>query len=140
MALPLNRADAVAYAAIGLAVLGGVVLWPRLPAEMAIHFDASSTPDSFVSKPVGVLLTPTVGVAAILLVRRGGELGGGPTHPAVEDATVGFLGVVVAYVHGLVLAWNVGLRFDVTVSVLPVVGLAVALLVYAMYREGRLPV
>jgi uncharacterized membrane protein len=140
MALPLNRADAVAYAAIGLAVLGGVVLWPRLPAEMAIHFDASSTPDSFVSKPVGVLLGPTIGVAAILLVRRGGELGGGPTHPAVEDAAVGFLGVVVAYVQGLVLAWNVGLRFDVTVSVLPVVGLAVALLVYAMYREGRLPV
>ena len=138
--VPWQRADRLAYAATGLAVLGGLVLWPRLPAETAIHFDASSTPDSFVSKPVGVLLTPTVGVAAILLVRRGGELGGGPTHPAVEDAAVGFVGVVVGYVQGLVLAWNVGLRFDVTVSVLPVVGFAVALLLYAMYREGRLPV
>lgn len=56
MALPLNRADAVAYTALGLAVLAGGVLWPRLPAEMAIHFDATSTPDSFVARPVGVLL------------------------------------------------------------------------------------
>ena len=106
---------------------------------MAIHFDATSTPDNFVAKPVGVLLTPTIGVAAILLVRRGGELGGGPIHPAVEDATIGFVGVVVGYVQGLVLAWNVGLRFDVTVSVLPVLALAVLLVVYAMSREGRLP-
>jgi hypothetical protein len=134
----MNRMDAFAYAVIGLAVLAGVVLWPRLPAEMAVHFDASSTPDSFVPRPVGVLLAPTVGVAAILLVRRGGDLGG-PTHPDVEDAAVGFLGVVIGYVHALVLAWNIGFRFDVTVSVLPVLGLAVLLVAYAVYREGRLP-
>jgi hypothetical protein len=139
MNVPRRRADLLAYAAIGLAVLGGLVLWPRLPAEMAIHFDASSTPDNFVAKPVGVLLTPTIGIAAVLLVRRGGELGGGPSHPTVEDAAVGFVGVVVGYVHALVLAWNVGLRFDVALSVVPVLVLAVALVVYAMYREGRLP-
>jgi len=139
MNVPRRRADLLAYAAIGLTVLGGLVLWPWLPAEMAIHFDASSTPDDFVAKPVGLLLTPTIGVAAIILVRRGGDLGGGPTHPAVEDAAVGFVGVVVGYVHALVLAWNVGLRFDVTLSVVPVLGLAVALVAYAMWREGRLP-
>lgn len=139
MNVPRRRADLLAYAAIGLAVLGGLLLWPRLPAEMTIHFDASSTPDDFVAKPLGVLLSPTIGAAAILLVRRGGELGSGPTHPAVEDAAVGFVGVVVAYVNGLVLAWNVGFRFDVTVSVLPVVGLAVVLVVYAAWRDGRLP-
>ena len=54
MAVPLNRADLVAYGAIGLAVLGGLLFWARLPAEMAIHFDATSTPDNYVSKPVGV--------------------------------------------------------------------------------------
>ncbi|MEF8789903.1 MAG: DUF1648 domain-containing protein [Haloarculaceae archaeon] len=139
MAVPFNRADAVAYAAIGLAVLSGLALWPRLPAEMAIHFDATSTPDSFVARPVGVLLTPTIGVAAILLVRRGRELSGGSPSPAVEDAAVAFVGVLVAYVHGLVLAWNVGLRFDVTAAVLPVLALAGALVVYAAWREGRLP-
>lgn len=136
MALSRNRADAVAYAAMGLAVLAGLALWPRLPAEMAVHFDATSTPDSFVARPVGVLLAPTIGVAAVLLVRRGGELGGGSPNPAVEDAAVAVVGVAVAYVQGLVLAWNVGLRFDVTVAVVPVLVLAGALLVYAL-REGR---
>ena len=139
MEVPLNRADAVAYAAIGIAVLGGLLFWPRLPAEMAIHFDATSTPNNYVSRPVGVLLTPTIGVAAILLVRRGSERSGGSPNPAVEDAVVAFVGVVVAYAHALVVAWNVGLRFDVTVAVVPVLVLAGLLVLYAAWREGRLP-
>jgi uncharacterized membrane protein len=137
--LPRRRADLLAYAVIGLAVLAGLVLWPRLPAEMAIHFDATSSPDSYVARPVGVLLAPTIGVAAVLLIRRGRDLGGGSTDPAVEDASVAFVGVVVAYVHGLVLAWNAGLRFDVTVTTPPVLGLAVLLVVYALRPEGHLP-
>jgi len=47
----------VAYTAPGPAVLA-VVVWPRLPAEIAIHFDATSTPDSPVARPVSVLLAP----------------------------------------------------------------------------------
>jgi len=65
----------VAYTAPGPAVLA-VVVWPRLPAEIAIHFDATSTPDSPVARPVGVLLAPTVGVAAVPLIRRARELSG----------------------------------------------------------------
>lgn len=139
MSLSPNRADWVAYAAIGLAVLAGLLLWPRLPAEMAIHFGTGGTPDNFVGRPVGVLLTPAIGVAAVLLMRRGRELSGPAPSPAIEDAGVAFVGFVVAYVQGLVLAWNVGLEFDVAVAVLPVLSLAGVLILYTLWHEGRLP-
>lgn len=140
MTLSPNRADWVAYTAIGLVVVAGLALWPRLPTEMAIHFGTGGAPDDFVGRPVGVLLTPTIGVAVVLLIRRGRGLSGPAPSPALEDASVVVAGVVVAYVQGLILAWNVGVEFDVTVAVLPVLALAGVLTLYALWREGRLPI
>jgi uncharacterized membrane protein len=145
MDVPRRRADLLAYTAIGIAVLAGLVLWSDLPPEMAIHFGAGGEPDDFVARPVGVFLTPTIGVAAVLLIRRGRNLGTnldtrmGSANAAVEDAAVAFVGVVVAYAHGLVLVWNVGLEFDVPVAILPVLGLPGGVVAFTLWREGRLP-
>jgi len=65
----LRRSDLVASGLLVAAGFVGVVFWESLPAEMAIHFDASGTSDSFVSRPVGVVLAPTIGLAAIAFTR-----------------------------------------------------------------------
>jgi uncharacterized membrane protein len=130
-----RTADAVSLALLAGVTLLGVALWPRLPSEMAVHFDASNTPDNYVSKPVGVFLTPAVGVAVAAFTRLSARVD--PTaDPRTLDAAVAFVGLVVAYVHALVLAWNLGVRYDIGVAVAPVLLGAGGLTVYALHRDG----
>ena len=135
MPLHFRWSDVVALAALALAVVAGVVLWPRLPAGMAVHFDAGGTPDNYVSKPVGVLLVPAIGLVAVGIVRYAGRAD--PTvDPRVLAVAIVFVGGVVAYVQGLVLAYNLGHGFSMTTALAPVFVAAAALVGYALYREG----
>lgn len=125
----------MALGALALAVGAGVALWPRLPAEMAVHFDANGTPDNYASKPVGVLLAPAIGLVAVGVVRYAGRAD--PTaDPRVLAVAVVFVGGLIAYVQGLVLAYNLGHGFSMTVALAPVFVAAAALVGYALYREG----
>ena len=137
MALPVRRSDLAAVALLALAGLAGVALWPRLPAEMAVHFDASGTPDNYTPKVVGVFLAPVVGVAAVAFVRVAVRLDPTADHRVVAAAVL-FLGGVIAYVQGLVLAFNLGYEYSMAAALAPVfVGTAV-LVGYALVREGWL--
>ncbi|QLD89976.1 DUF1648 domain-containing protein [Natronomonas salina] len=125
----------LALAALALAVVAGVALWPRLPAEIAVHFDASGTPDNYVSKPVGVLLAPAIGLVAVGIVRYA-ERADPTADPRVLAVSVVFVGGLIAYVQGLVLAYNLGNAFSMTTALAPVFVAAAALVGYALYREG----
>jgi uncharacterized membrane protein len=104
---------------------------------MAIHFGASGTPDNFVDKPLGVLLAPAIGVAALVFVRVAARVD--PTaDQRVLDVSVLFLGATIAFVQSFVLAWNLGVRVSPAVVVGPVLLGAGVLTVYAFYREGYL--
>jgi len=129
-----RRAEAVALALLAAAAGAGVVLWGRLPARMAVHFDAAGAPDGFASKPVAVFLAPAAGAAGLAVVRVAPRLDPTGADPRVLAATSLFLGAAVAYVQALVLAWNLGYRVDVGVAVLPVLVGAGALTWYA-YRH-----
>jgi uncharacterized membrane protein len=115
------------------AALLGVILWPQLPSEMAIHFDASSTPDNYVSKPVGVFLTPAIGLGAILFVRAKMAVDNVQANPVSTRFSMLFTGIVIAYVQVLVLVWNLGYTFDMTTAVVPVL-LGAGAFVWYQYR------
>ena len=70
MAPPQSRAMRISAGLVALTALVGVALWPRLPAEMAIHFSASGRPDNYVSRAVGVGLMPVILVATLLIMTR----------------------------------------------------------------------
>jgi uncharacterized membrane protein len=130
-----SRADALNVGIVLVAALAGGVLWPDLPAEVAIHFSASGTPDSYVPKAVGVALLPAIMLAVFLFVRMTLRYDppGDPRVPGVVTvATTGLLGAV----HVLVLAWNAG--YPVALGyLLPGVLVWAALLVgYVYRREG----
>ncbi|MFW6320476.1 MAG: DUF1648 domain-containing protein [Halohasta sp.] len=105
---------------LGLVVLtaaAGVALWPRLPAEMAIHFSATGTPDNSVSKPLAVFLMPAImlGTLAVLAGALRVDPPEDPHIPAVTAvSTMGFM----AAIQGLVLAWNLGypVPFDLVIG------------------------
>jgi len=102
-----NRADIANGAIIALTALASVAVWSRLPAEVAIHFSASGTPDNYVSKPVGVVLMPALMLATLIVLNLAFRYDP-PDVPRVAAtitvATMAYMGVI----HGLVLAWNLG--------------------------------
>jgi uncharacterized membrane protein len=131
-----RSADLVAYTLLVGAALAGVLLWPALPDSMAIHFGAGGEPDSFIAKPIAVILTPAIGVASVLLVRYAPEWASRTRSPHVETLSVVFVGSVIAYVQGFVYAWNLGYRPSIWVVLGPVLLVAAAFVAYTYRREG----
>ena len=128
--------DFVAYVLLVGSVLVGLSLWAALPDRMAIHFGAGGAPDSFVAKPVGVLLAPAIGLGAVLLIRYGPEWASRTSgSPHVEALSVVFTASVITYAQGFVYAWNLGYRVNATVFVLVPILLAAGLFV-AYTRDG----
>jgi uncharacterized membrane protein len=131
-----RSADLVAHTLLVGAALAGVLLWPALPESMAIHFGAGGEPDSFIAKPIAVILTPAIGVASVLLVRYAPEWASRTRSPHVETLSVVFVGSVIAYVQGFVYAWNLGYRPSIWVVLGPVLLTAAAFVAYTYTREG----
>jgi len=107
MLLSPHRTDRLAVGVVAVTALAGVALWPQLPAEVAIHFGASGTPDNYVPKAVGVFLLPAIMLGTLVVVRvsmRVDPPSNPMTGPVVTLATMGFLSAI----HLLVLAWNAG--------------------------------
>jgi len=130
-----SRNGALSGALIALAVLVSLALWPRLPAEVAIHFPASGTPDNYVAKSLGVALLPVVMVLTFvfmqLVVRY--DPPADPRVPAVVTvATMGFLGTL----HVLVLGWNLGYPMPFDLVLVGSLVWAALLCGYAIRRES----
>ncbi|MDS0282053.1 DUF1648 domain-containing protein [Haloarcula onubensis] len=130
-----SRTDGLAVGIVALAALAGVALWPQLPAEVAIHFSASGTPDNHVPKAVGVVLLPGLMLGLLVLVQAG--LAADPpshpqTGPVVVLSTTAFLGVI----HVLVIAWNAGYPVPLDGLLVGTLVFAALLVGYSVWREG----
>ncbi|WP_435185245.1 DUF1648 domain-containing protein [Halobellus sp. EA9] len=119
-----SRFDALSAAVLVGAAVVGIALLPSLPDRIAVHFGAGGSPDDYLSATLGVVLVPAIGLVALAAVRGLVSLGNDvPAPPWFGLALAGFL----AYVHGVVLAWNLGYRINVTLLVLPAVAVIVVL-------------
>jgi len=121
-----RRIEGVALGLVSLPSLVALVLWPQLPAEMAIHW-SSGEPDTFVGKPLGIVGLPALAAGTIAFVRLAPDRL--TSTPGGEDLSVLFLGVVFAWVESMVLVWNLGARFPVAWTVFPILVLAAGLVV-----------
>ncbi|EMA20128.1 DUF1648 domain-containing protein [Haloarcula argentinensis] len=134
MARQPDRADIVSGVIVGLTTMAGLTVWSHLPAEVAIHFSASGTPDTYVSKPVGVALMPAL-MLATLLVLKGAFRFDPPDVPQVAAtitvATMAFMSAV----HGLVLAWNLGYPVSFDLVLVGSFAWAVLIVGYAVREE-----
>ena len=130
-----SRADALSGGLVALAVLAGVALWPQLPAEVAIHFSASGTPDNYVPTAVGVFLLPAIMLGTLLFTTvalRADPPSHPHTAPVVVVSTTAFLGVL----HVLVLAWNAGYPVPLDGLLPGTLAFAACLIAYTHWREG----
>jgi len=126
---------------VALMALASALYAPRLPAEMAVNFDAAGEPNNYMSKEVFLAgsVVLAAGIAALLAVLpRVDPLGENfAEFQGVYDgfvvATLGFL----AYIDGLVVAYNLGFEFDMLGATGPAVGVLYLLLALLTRRAEQ---
>ncbi|MFC7096125.1 SdpI family protein [Halobaculum marinum] len=120
-----------AFIVVAMAGASALAL-PSLPAQVATHWNAAGQPDDTMPRLVGAFLLPaiTAGVTLLLYVAPRFD----PRYESIESFRGGYEWFVVgmvaflAYVHGMTLAWNLGLRFSFTAAMaLPLAGLFLGL-------------
>ncbi|RIK31227.1 MAG: hypothetical protein DCC56_03310 [Anaerolineae bacterium] len=131
----------ISLALIVLAVIAGLLLWSQLPDPMPSHWNAAGEIDGYMSKFWGVFMMPmiTLGLLGLFLVIP---------HIDPLKANIakfigifnGFIVVFVAYmlyVYALTLFAALGTTINMTVMVLPVVGLLFIGIGYMMGKAKR---
>ena len=126
---------------IAAATLAGVLLWNRLPDQMASHWNINDQVDSYMPKFWGVFMLPliTLGMFLLFLV-----------IPAIDPLKANiaqfrksfnlFIVLIIGfmiYLYGLTLAWSLGsTRFKMSGAMLPAIGL-LFIFVGFMLRQAK---
>lgn len=112
---------------IAISVLAGLLLWNRLPDPMPGHWNASGDIDGYISKFWGVFLVPIISIALtglFLIIPRIDPL---KANIAQFRAAFNWFIVVfmayMLYVYALTLVAALGTPFNMTLMLLPAVGL-----------------
>ncbi len=127
---------------LAAALLAGILLWNRLPDQMASHWGVNDQVNGFISKFWGVFLLPliTLGMFLLFLV-----------IPSIDPLKANiaqfrsvfnlFIVLIVAfmlYLYGLTLAWNLGYTgFKMSGAMLPAIGLLFIFLGFMMRQAKR---
>jgi uncharacterized membrane protein len=117
----------ISLALIAIALLVGVVLYARLPDPMPSHWNAAGQVDGYMSKFWGVFLMPIITVALMGLFLIVPQID--PLKANIAKFRGAFNWFIVAfvaymlYVYALTLASSLGIQFNMTIMLLPVVGL-----------------
>jgi uncharacterized membrane protein len=123
------------------ATLTGLLLWNRLPDPMPSHWNAAGAIDGYMSKLWGVFLMPIITVALVVLFLVIPQIDPLKANIAkFRDAfnlfVVGFVAYML-YIYALTLAASLGYQFNMTIMLLPVVGLLFIGIGYMMGKARR---
>lgn len=121
----MNHARQIDLIAVSLMAVGtvfGLLFWADLPSQLAIHWGPGGSPDSFVSKPAAIFGLFALGVGIVALTRLAPD--SMTNTPGGENASILFVGLVFAWLQGMVVVWNLGYRFDIWLGVLPILVMA----------------
>lgn len=105
------------------AILGSAVFYPVLPDPMASHWGISGQADGYGSKLTTVLIGPIMLLVIALFMALIPHLD--PLSENIKHFRLyydGFwvaLSAFIVYLHGLMLAWNIGPQFNMGQALLP---------------------
>ncbi len=125
-----------------VATLAGLLLWNRLPDQMASHWDTNDQVNGYISKFWGVFLMPLITLAMLVLFL---------VIPSIDPLKANiaqfrevfnlFILLIVAfmiYMYGLTLAWNLGYtNFHLSRAMLPALGLLFIFVGFMLRRAKR---
>lgn len=124
------------------ATVAGLLLWNRLPDQMASHWNVKDQVDGYTSKFGGVFMLPLITLGMVLLFL---------VIPSIDPLKANiaqfrgafnlFIVLMVAfmmYLYGLTLAWNLGYAgFRMSGAMLPAIGLLFVFLGFMMRQAKR---
>jgi len=124
------------------ATLAGVLLWNRLPDQMASHWGVNDQVNGTMSKFWGVFLMPLITLAMLILFLL---------VPSIDPLKANiaqfrqifnlFIVLIVAfmvYIYGLTLAWNLGYtHFNMSRAMLPALGLLFIFIGFMLRQAKR---
>jgi uncharacterized membrane protein len=127
---------------IAAATLAGLVLWNRLPDQMASHWNVNDQVDGYMPKFWGVFMMPLVTLGLFLLFLVIPSIDPLKANIAkFRDAFNLFIVLIVAfmlYIHGLTLAWSLGYTgFKMSTSMLPAMGLLFIFIGFLLRKAKR---
>jgi len=124
------------------ATLAGLLLWNRLPEQMASHWNINDQVDGYMSKFWGVFMMPliTLGMFVLFLVIPSID----PLKANIaqfREAFNLFIVLMVAfmlYIYGLTLAWSLGYTgLRMSSSMLPAIGLLLIFIGFMLRQAKR---
>jgi uncharacterized membrane protein len=125
---------------VALIALVSVLSVPRLPEELAIHFDAAGEPDDYMQLEVAlagsVLLTGGIAVMFAVLPRIDPLGENFAEFQQIYDWFAVGMVAFMAYIHGLLLAYNLGIEFGMMQATAPAIS-ALYLLVAVVLRRAE---
>lgn len=136
----IRTRDVATGGIVAALALLSIVYVSELPAEVAVHFDSSGEPNNYMQAETflagSVLSAAAIAVLFAVLPRLDPLDGSIAEFQTVYDgfvvATVAFVG----YVYGLVLAYNLGVEFDIIQATVPAVA-ALYLLLAVLVRRAE---
>lgn len=131
----------ISVALIAVAILAGLLLWSRLPDPMPAHWNAAGEIDGYMSKFWGVFLLPIISIALAGLFLIIPNIDPLKANIAQFRATFNWFIVVfvvyMLYVYALTLFAALGTSFNMTLMLLPAVGLLFIGIGYLMNGAKR---
>jgi uncharacterized membrane protein len=128
----------ISFVLIAAALIAGFVLYARLPDPMPSHWNAAGQVDGYMSKFWGIFLMPVITVVLMGFFLAIPQID--PLKANIAKFRGAFNWFVVAfvtymlYIHALTLASALGIQFNMTVMLMPVIGL---LFIGAGYMMGQ---
>ena len=127
---------------IAAATLAGLLLWNRLPDQMASHWNINDQVDGYISKFWGVFMLPLIALGMYLLFLFVPSIDPMKANIAqFREAFNVFIVLIVGfmvYLYGLTLAWNLGYtNFRMSGAMLPAIGLLFIFIGFMMRQAKR---
>jgi uncharacterized membrane protein len=134
-----NKTTAIiSFSLVALALIAGLILYAQLPDPMPSHWNAAGEVDGYMSKFWGIFLMPIITVALVplfLVIPHIDPLKANiAKFRGVFNWFIAIFVVYMLFVYALTLAAALGFQFNMTVMILPVVGL---LFIGAGYMMGQ---
>jgi uncharacterized membrane protein len=131
----------ISFSLIAIALLVGVFLYARLPDPMPSHWNAAGEVDGYMSKFWGVFLMPVMTIVLVplfLVIPHIDPLKANiAKFRGVFNWFIVIFVIYMLFVYALTLAAALGYQFNMTVMLLPVVGLLFIGVGYMMGQAKR---
>ena len=127
---------------IAAATVAGLLLWNRLPDQMASHWNVNDQVDGYMPKFWGVFMLPLITLGMFLLFLVVPSIDPMKANIAqFREAFNLFIVLMVGfmlYIYGLTLAWSLGYNdFRMSGAMLPAIGLLFILIGFMMRQAKR---